>query len=152
MPSGPSLGLVDVNAYRHSSPQVGDIVTFRGLDRWGPGGFNKRVVGLPGDAFQHAFDQVWRNGEPLVHCMGSVCEAHPAPDVRYAVLGTGWGLPSGASLPQAVRVPEGQVYVLGDNLAISGDSRWFGAVPRRAIEGKVVAVVSAAGFKRLGGT
>ena len=35
-------------------------------------------------------------------------------------------------------VPEGTVFVLGDNRANSGDSRRFGCVPYEKIEGKVV--------------
>ncbi|MEW5884784.1 MAG: signal peptidase I [Armatimonadota bacterium] len=35
-------------------------------------------------------------------------------------------------------VPEGHVYVLGDNLSMSEDSREFGPVPLRKILGKVV--------------
>lgn len=35
-------------------------------------------------------------------------------------------------------VPEGHVYVLGDNLSMSEDSREFGPVPLRRILGKVV--------------
>jgi signal peptidase I len=38
------------------------------------------------------------------------------------------------------RVPEGKFFVMGDNIEISFDSRYFGAVPRDAIIGKVVKV------------
>ena len=35
-------------------------------------------------------------------------------------------------------VPEGTVFVLGDNRGNSGDSRKFGCIPYNKIEGKVV--------------
>ena len=35
-------------------------------------------------------------------------------------------------------VPEGTVFVMGDNRANSGDSRRFGCIPYEKIEGKVV--------------
>jgi len=37
-----------------------------------------------------------------------------------------------------VRVPEGHVYVLGDNYRESGDSREFGAIPEDQIMGRVL--------------
>ena len=35
-------------------------------------------------------------------------------------------------------VPDGYVYVLGDNREVSGDSRRFGCIPIDKIEGKAV--------------
>ena len=42
-----------------------------------------------------------------------------------------------ASYP-AVRVPQGEYYVMGDHRDSSNDSRIFGPVPRRFIYGKAV--------------
>jgi signal peptidase I len=36
------------------------------------------------------------------------------------------------------RVPEGQLYVLGDNAPVSDDSRSFGSVPVSALAGRVL--------------
>lgn len=152
LPAEPSLGLVDLNAYKETPPVVGDIVTFRGTDGWASGAYNKRVVGVPGDTFQYAFDQVWKNGDPLVHCSSLGCFATPTTGVIYQVRGSAWALPKGWTLKKASVVAEGHFFVLGDNLAISGDSRFFGAVPRHALEGKVVAVIGRKGFRRVDGT
>lgn len=45
--------------------------------------------------------------------------------------------PPECHLPRAVRVPPGHWYVLGDNRPYSSDSRFWGPVPTRAIEGRV---------------
>lgn len=149
LPDGLSLSLVDLKAYETTSPRVGDIITFRGTDEWGSGAFNKRVVGLPGDAFQYAFDQVWKNGHPLVACSEKGCFARPSQSVAYPVRGSVWVLPEGWGLKAPSVVADGHLFVLGDNLAVSGDSRFFGAIPRYAVEGKVVATIGLNGFKRV---
>ena len=42
--------------------------------------------------------------------------------------------------PEMLRVPEGHVWLEGDNLAYSRDSRFYGPVPMALIRGKVVGV------------
>ena len=152
LPADPSLGLVDLHAYKDNPPLVGDIVTFRGTDGWASGAYNKRVVGVAGDAFQYAFDQVWKNGDPLVHCSSLGCFASPSTGVMYQVRGSAWVLPKGWGLKKASVVADDHFFVLGDNLAISGDSRFFGAIPRHALEGRVVAVIGIKGFQKVDGT
>ena len=51
---------------------------------------------------------------------------------------TGWKSSSGKSLESKEIVPEGHVWVLGDNPAHSRDSRWFGPVPLSDVTGKLV--------------
>ena len=51
---------------------------------------------------------------------------------------TGWKSSSGKSLESKEIVPEGHVWVLGDNPAQSRDSRWFGPVPLSDVTGKIV--------------
>lgn len=152
LPDGLSLGVVDLKAYRATPPLVGDIITFRGTEGWGRGAYNKRVVGGPGDAFQYAFDQVWKNGRPLVTCSDQGCFARPSTNVVYQVRGKVWGLPKGWGLKPPSMVAEDHFFVLGDNLAVSGDSRFFGAIPRYAVEGKVVATIGLNGYRRVDNT
>lgn len=152
LPASPAIGFVDLTAYRRLPPLVGDIVTFRGAEGWAPGGYNKRVVGGPGDRFEHAFDQVWKNGRPLVACEAATCHATPLLGVSYLVLGNAWLSPPERALLSSGKVAPDHYYVLGDNLSVSGDSRSFGAVPRAAIDGKIVAILGAQGFRRVDGT
>lgn len=82
----------------------------------------KRVVGLPGDHVEIKNNRVYINGHPYVE-----------PYVSKA-LKTDMSL--GGEFSDVV-VPDGYVYVLGDNRASSADSRRFGCIPINKIEGKV---------------
>lgn len=108
----------------------GDIVVFSQppLDRCGGAQGDdlvKRVIGLPGQTIYSAGNTIYVNGKPL---------AEPyLPHVD----------PLGPQIPDAsrqhpYRVPPGELYVLGDNRAISCDSRYWGPIEGSTIVGKVV--------------
>jgi signal peptidase I len=112
--------LVSKLDYRFGQPHVGDIVVF---DPPGPGSaipFVKRVIGVGGDTIDVRDGDVFVNGNAV-----------EIPQAR------GRTLPLG-TVAFPFLVPEGQVFVLGDNRQISSDSRSFGPVPVRNIVGKVV--------------
>lgn len=92
----------------------------------------KRVIGLPGDTIE-VNDQghVYRNGEKL-----------DEPYVKF--------LTAKEKMDGVVTVPEGYVFVMGDNRAngCSLDSRTFGCIPINALLGK--AVFRVAPFDRWG--
>jgi len=103
--------------YPFHPPERGDIVVFYppvASDR----PYIKRVIGLPGDRVAIAEGQVWINGEPL---------AEPYLDGARTVC------PSRAC---DLTVPDGEVYLLGDNRNNSSDSRVFGPVSMDEIVGK----------------
>ena len=85
----------------------------------------KRVIALPGQKIYSAFGKVFVDGRPLN-------ESYlPKPDPL------GRPIP-GASAQHPYRVPAGDFYVLGDNRAVSCDSRYWGPVQGSTIVGKVV--------------
>jgi signal peptidase I len=81
----------------------------------------KRVARLPGDPVQEesvlTVRGVARSGYPS---LGRAADAPPT------------------SLRSCPRVPNGHVYVLGDNSAVSEDSRHFGPVRAAAVVGRIV--------------
>ncbi|GAX91646.1 signal peptidase I [Effusibacillus lacus] len=93
--------LVNRIIYQFGMPESGDIVVFKfpadpKMD------FIKRVIGLPGDVIEIKNEQVVRNGVPL--------------EEPY-VMGT-----TNANFEKVI-VPEGTIFVLGDNRNLSTDSR-----------------------------
>lgn len=108
--------------YRFQSPKRGDIVVFRA---WQPGGSDliKRIVALPGETIDmDAEGRFTIDGKPL-------SEPYVAPDGRRTIRGD--------YLP--FTVPEGQVFVMGDNRNNSSDSRFNGGVRISDILGKAFA-------------
>lgn len=106
----------------YDEPARGDIVSATVPDEHGrPVGILKRVVGLPGDTVDVHGDSVAVNGVPV-----------PPP--------TGEARTYGPRFPQVV-VPDGHVYLLGDNRFRSYDSRILGPVPQTAVRGRVAAIV-----------
>lgn len=108
---------------------VGDVVTYHTPAKMSTVGC-KRVVGMPGD-----FVSVLSPGR------------------GEGDLGKGDDDGDWANVKdEVVRVPEGHVWLAGDNLEWSRDSRVFGAVPLNLVRGKVIAVVwPTSAWKWLGG-
>ncbi len=77
----------------------------------------KRVVGLPGDRLEFHEGRVYRNGRELE-------EDYVMEKMREE--------------PDPVEVPEGHVFVMGDNRNRSADSRQVGPIPTGNIQGRVV--------------
>ena len=82
----------------------------------------KRVIGLPTDHIEIKDGIVFLNDQPL--------------NEDYLDNGTITDSLDGCFTD--VVVPDGYVYVLGDNREVSGDSRRFGCIPIERIEGKAV--------------
>ncbi len=107
--------IVDKVSYRISLPSRGDIVIFPVAGE--PLPLIKRVIGLPGDIVQVQDGKVWVNGAVL--------------DEPYAS-----GPTEGNT--QAVQVPEGAIFVMGDNRKFGGslDSRRLGPIALDKIIGR----------------
>lgn len=110
----------------------GDIVVFSQppLDHCGgqqEGDLVKRVIALPGQTIYSSGNSIYVNGRLL---------AEPYLP-HYDPLGP--PVP-GATRQHPYRVPPGEFYMLGDNRAISCDSRYWGPIQGSSIIGKVVLV------------
>lgn len=108
--------------YRFHEPERGDIIVFDAPRRVeaacdAGGTFIKRIVGLPGESVSMRGGHVFINGERLN-------EPYLQPAYRGRESGR-WG-----------RIPSDGYFVLGDNRAMSCDSRRWGAVTRDRIIGR----------------
>jgi len=111
------LVIVNKLAYRFSLPQRGDVVIFH-YPRNPQEEFIKRVIGLPGEQISVRNGKVFINGQELE-------EPYITSPPNYTL--------------EAI-VPDGTVYVLGDNRNNSSDSHNWGSLPLDMIIGKAVFV------------
>jgi signal peptidase I len=104
-------------SYRLGNPHRGDIIVFH-FPRNPAEEYIKRIIGLPGDVIEVMDGSVYINGQPL--------------DERY--------LDVKVNYTGKWEVPQGQLFVLGDNRNNSSDSHDWGTVPMDYVVGKAVMV------------
>lgn len=105
-------------------PERGDVVVFR-FPKDRSVDYIKRVIGTPGDTVEVREKKVYINGEPI--------------DDPYAHISTPSVLNASASPRDnfgPVLVPDGRIFVMGDNRDNSYDSRFWGFVDQKDILGK----------------
>lgn len=106
-------------AYRFGDPGRGDLLAFEGSDD-GQGGqvLVKRVIATSGDTVEIRDGTLFINGEPQ--------------EEPYIEAGS---LPGKAQ--ETLKIPEGTVFVMGDNRTASMDSRDYGPIPEKDLKGRV---------------
>lgn len=125
--------LVNKLSYHLHDVDRGNIVVFSTPPNEDCGGtpvsdLVKRVIGLPGESISLSGGSVYINGrllpEPFLPA-GARTDTYPGPsNATY-------------SLQHPYRIPQGDVYVMGDNRSRSCDSRFWGPIPESTIVGKV---------------
>jgi signal peptidase I len=140
-------------------PQRGDVVVFR-FPRDPSVDYIKRVVGVPGDEIRYRNKILYVNGEP----------APQTAVRKYLGVGAGAGMTntdlrledlsgvehqilvdpkwpdfkcnpfSALAVGQALKVPEGSYFAMGDNRDNSNDGRCWGFVPEENLVGKAFAI------------
>lgn len=111
--------LVNKVSYRVHDVNRGDIIVFERPAGEADGGITdliKRVVGLPGDTVEGQNGQVLVNGQPLAE-----------PYLDEGVVTTDF---------PPTEVPEGHLFMMGDNRGDSRDSRFFGPIDESTIVGR----------------
>ena len=115
-------------SYYFRGPQRGDIVTFDD-----PAGANrtliKRVIAVGGQTVDLVNGKVVVDGVSLDEPYTSGKESHPLS--RTA---------PGVTIEYPYKVPEGSIWVMGDNRTSSQDSRYFGAIPVSSVTGRAALV------------
>jgi signal peptidase I len=106
--------------YPFHQPRRGDIVVFE-YPRDVSKDYIKRVIGLPGDTLEIRDGEVFINGERL--------------DQPYLVAPT-YCITGYPCYADPVQVPDGHIFVMGDNRANSSDSREWNALPLDRVVGQ----------------
>lgn len=133
---GVSLGMAPMS----KELKRGDVVVFE-FPKNRSTSYAKRIVGLPGDVVEYQKDSVIVNGKALDRSLqGSEGDfemyRESLDDASYMIL----VMPDRESIEGVVSVPDGHVFVIGDNRDNSNDSRYWGFVPVENIVGKVAYV------------
>ena len=104
-----------------------DVIVFHANEKED---YVKRIIGLPGDRIEYLNDQLYVNGRKV---------AEPFLN-KYKQKSPGVKLTGDFSLKELTgenTVPDGELFVLGDNRAGSWDSRNFGFIAESQVVGKV---------------
>ncbi len=115
--------IIDEISYRFHTPERGDIVVFR-YPNDPKQYFIKRVIGLPGETVEIAGGQV--KVFNAAHPNGQMLDEQPYLDPSVFTATT-----------RTVTLKNDEYFVLGDNRPASLDSRYFGAVNKSFVVGKV---------------
>lgn len=121
---GIHLPFMHEEIFSTGEPEAGDIIVFPYPVNPGDD-YIKRVVGVPGDVIEMRDKQLFRNGRPV----NEPYAIHTDPNVYSYRDNAG-----------PITVPEGKVYVLGDNRDNSKDSRVWGFVDKDTIHGKALVI------------
>ncbi|MFD2612978.1 signal peptidase I [Paenibacillus gansuensis] len=121
--------IVNKIVYSIRKPHRGEVVVFHapeGKD------YIKRVIGLPGDKITVEGDTVSVNGKPIEeqYIKAAVDEMKK----NGGLYNTGPGFPNG--MVQDGTVPEGSIFVMGDNRGNSKDGREIGYIPYNKVIGR----------------
>ena len=115
--NGEYLIVSKISHVLRETPNYGDIVIIDSRTHMERSWMVKRVIGKPGDKLEFHDGHVYRNGEKL--------------DEPYI------NEPMEFSMDGSYTVPEGDVFVMGDNRNHSSDSRFIGPVPIDHVLGRV---------------
>lgn len=152
LPEG-SWVLVSRTAYQGPAPQVGDIIVFRNSSVY-DGLMIKRVMGVGGDHVCIREGTFYRNGEALPHTEptadNSAADNSAANNSATDNIATDNSAAGDTAADSALKysledypevvIPEGSVFVMGDNAAHSEDSRSWKQpfIPYKDITGKMI--------------
>lgn len=113
--------LANMFIYRFTQPKYGDIVVFPDPGKRLPA-LIKRVIAVGGQTVDVRGGKVFVDGKPL---------DEPYVHGKRTDPGT---------VPLPITIPQGYVWLMGDNRPNSADARFFGPQPASAIEGEAFAI------------
>ena len=132
--------IVNKLEYKLNSPERRDIVVFPyPVDP--KKDFIKRIIGLPGEKIEIKNKVVYINDEKIDEPY--IIRDDSEESVKYVKPGDNFG---------PVVVPEGKLFVMGDNRDHSYDSRFWGFVNIDELKGKAIFIYLSRDFGRIGRT
>jgi signal peptidase I len=101
-------------------PKRGDVVVFKPPDKYDDNPFIQRVAALSGETIEIKDKTIYIDGQK----------------VQYPAFENIESLPGNLGLEEPYSVPQNHIFLLGDNIANSEDSRFFGSIPMSDVIGK----------------
>jgi signal peptidase I len=127
---GSKIPFTEVRLPRVRDPKRGDVIVFRHPTEQKD--YIKRCIGLPGDTVEMKNDVVYVNGEALK-------EPYKLLETSYVGHRASYG---------PVKVPDGKLFMLGDNRHNSSDSRVWGMLDQRYLKGKAMVIYFSWDFEK----
>jgi signal peptidase I len=124
--------IVNILAYSIGEPDYGEVIVFHAPNEDEGKDFIKRVIALPGDEVKVEGDNVYINGKKI--------EEDYIKDAIQEQAELGLTYNNNRNFAERT-VPEGKVFVLGDNRPISKDSRDIGFIEFDEIVGRADLVI-----------
>lgn len=120
-----------------TKPKRFDIIVFPAPDDTKEE-YIKRVIGLPGDKIEYKADQLYINGKKYPEKYLNSEKEELAGGFLTTISNKENFTMEDIPGSNGMTVPKGQLFVLGDNRAISKDSRYIGFIKQKNVLGKVI--------------
>jgi len=137
--------------FRTRDPQRNDVVLFRGPESSGNILIVKRIVAIPGDLVEIRNQELAINGKEFNYIFQFNKDYSDIPkdklQNKLIAIEKSSSIERLVALDEkdnksanfeALLIPEGHYFILGDNRSYSQDSRHYGPIPRESILGKLV--------------